>query len=461
MKKIEKGQEHTNALQAGLRAVHDLGPEIRRAISGNLDEEDFADKDVEEPMHRRNHKLFGFGSVMTALAGVHKTAIPFASRTQSLLINQTPKISSHTNLSPQNSLNGKVTPAESCNHLSVEQRNAINRTPSPLAPVRVSPMMSNDSRRQSHTSGISSSESHQNMLPPRSPSSPQRSESESPQWDKYKPPELIKKQGIYVYRDLPQEDSDYERDEHAPPTPPPRKLSRRGASLRLACIGKQQSDENPLMKKIAEPLKLAQTQAMAVAGLTSDGRQRPNDYPTTGLPVNRASYQNRGHNMSPRQNLHRGSDGMAMDDSQGMYSRTNEAGPLIIPNYVLANQKYRQSSHTKSSAESLVEKVLTEEGLDRYVDAHTLQQEIAEANDMTTDDLDKAARMLLHAPDENHSSSSHPGQRSPYYEHLGGFLVQEMKDYNCYSTKDDLNHKGYSQASSELSDDEMVFVTSL
>ena len=83
---------------------------------------------------------------------------------------------------------------------------------------------------------------------------------------------------------------------------------------------------------------------------------------------------------------------------------------------------------------------------------------------MTTDDLDKAARMLLHAPDENHSSSSsssHPGQRSPYYEHLGGFLVQEMKDYNCYSTKDDLNHKGYSQASSELSDDEMVFVTSL
>ena len=38
--------------QAGLRAVHDLGPEIRRAISGNLEEEDFPDRDVEEPMHR-------------------------------------------------------------------------------------------------------------------------------------------------------------------------------------------------------------------------------------------------------------------------------------------------------------------------------------------------------------------------------------------------------------------------
>ena len=38
--------------QAGLRAVHDLGPEIRRAISGNLGEEEFPDKDPEEPMHR-------------------------------------------------------------------------------------------------------------------------------------------------------------------------------------------------------------------------------------------------------------------------------------------------------------------------------------------------------------------------------------------------------------------------
>ena len=38
--------------QAGLRAVHDLGPEIRRAISGNLEEEDFPERDLEEPSHR-------------------------------------------------------------------------------------------------------------------------------------------------------------------------------------------------------------------------------------------------------------------------------------------------------------------------------------------------------------------------------------------------------------------------
>ena len=62
---------------------------------------------------------------------------------------------------------------------------------------------------------------------------------------------------------LPQEDSDYER-EHTPPTPPPRKLSRKGASLRLRCLGKQESDENPLMKKVAEPLKLTQSQVVKI-----------------------------------------------------------------------------------------------------------------------------------------------------------------------------------------------------
>uniref|UniRef100_A0A1Q3G4E2 Voltage-dependent L-type calcium channel subunit alpha n=2 Tax=Culex tarsalis TaxID=7177 RepID=A0A1Q3G4E2_CULTA len=43
-------------LQAGLRTLHEAGPELKRAISGNL--EDTGD-DNPEPMHRRNHTLFG------------------------------------------------------------------------------------------------------------------------------------------------------------------------------------------------------------------------------------------------------------------------------------------------------------------------------------------------------------------------------------------------------------------
>uniref|UniRef100_A0A1I7YEE5 Ca_chan_IQ domain-containing protein n=1 Tax=Steinernema glaseri TaxID=37863 RepID=A0A1I7YEE5_9BILA len=44
------------ALQAGLRTLHEIGPELKRAISGNL-ETDWA-PDLEEPQHRRPHSLF-------------------------------------------------------------------------------------------------------------------------------------------------------------------------------------------------------------------------------------------------------------------------------------------------------------------------------------------------------------------------------------------------------------------
>lgn len=52
-------EEKTFALQAGLRSLHEFGPEIRRAISGTLDEDNFDDGPDWEPMHRRNHSLFG------------------------------------------------------------------------------------------------------------------------------------------------------------------------------------------------------------------------------------------------------------------------------------------------------------------------------------------------------------------------------------------------------------------
>lgn len=54
-----RDEEKTFALQAGLRSLHEFGPEIRRAISGTLDEDNFDDGPDWEPMHRRNHSLFG------------------------------------------------------------------------------------------------------------------------------------------------------------------------------------------------------------------------------------------------------------------------------------------------------------------------------------------------------------------------------------------------------------------
>ncbi|XP_049881606.1 muscle calcium channel subunit alpha-1-like isoform X1 [Pectinophora gossypiella] len=55
-------QNNQMTLQAGLRTLHEAGPELKRAISGNLDE---IVSETVEPMHRRNHTLFG--SVWTSI----------------------------------------------------------------------------------------------------------------------------------------------------------------------------------------------------------------------------------------------------------------------------------------------------------------------------------------------------------------------------------------------------------
>lgn len=42
-------------LQAGLRTLHEAGPELKRAISGNLDE--MVGEVLVEPMHRVSDKI--------------------------------------------------------------------------------------------------------------------------------------------------------------------------------------------------------------------------------------------------------------------------------------------------------------------------------------------------------------------------------------------------------------------
>lgn len=112
---------------------------------------------------QRNHSLFG--SVMNALTGTVKTGLPFTTRTQSLFINHTqtpaPIVSptnsfhgSHTKPSPRNSINGKISPSESTNHigsdrLNVDLNNAINRSPLTNRVLPAAQPLSDESRRSS------------------------------------------------------------------------------------------------------------------------------------------------------------------------------------------------------------------------------------------------------------------------------------------------------------------------
>ncbi|KAJ8400159.1 hypothetical protein AAFF_G00398530 [Aldrovandia affinis] len=59
---VHSSQNHTAiALQAGLRTLHDIGPEIRRAISCDLQDEELVDfiPEEDEDIYRRNGGLFG------------------------------------------------------------------------------------------------------------------------------------------------------------------------------------------------------------------------------------------------------------------------------------------------------------------------------------------------------------------------------------------------------------------
>ncbi|XP_043594549.1 muscle calcium channel subunit alpha-1 isoform X10 [Bombus pyrosoma] len=84
MKDGNKESHNTVTLQAGLRTLHEAGPELKRAISGNLEE--LLD-DNPEPMHRRNHSLFG--SVWSSMRKGHHNF----NRARSLKVNSTTKAS--------------------------------------------------------------------------------------------------------------------------------------------------------------------------------------------------------------------------------------------------------------------------------------------------------------------------------------------------------------------------------
>ncbi|MPC08099.1 Voltage-dependent calcium channel type D subunit alpha-1 [Portunus trituberculatus] len=81
---IDKDASNTVTLQAGLRTLHEAGPELKRAISGNLDE--MRDDDI--PTHRRNHSLFG--SVWSSMR------VKGLQRTRSLRVNS----GQHSKVSP-------------------------------------------------------------------------------------------------------------------------------------------------------------------------------------------------------------------------------------------------------------------------------------------------------------------------------------------------------------------------
>ncbi|XP_063220472.1 muscle calcium channel subunit alpha-1 isoform X4 [Bacillus rossius redtenbacheri] len=325
LKDGDKESHNTVTLQAGLRTLHDAGPELKRAISGNLDE---LIDDHPEPMHRRNHSLFG--SVWSSMRRGHGS-FP---RALSLKVNPTQiKVSQNNSIDylPYNSIQRAVT--EGMNHIT-------NITKSALGPLTAS--------------GISVQEN-----------------------DGYKEEESIPLQSLVVYNgDQDKSNGPHQildlRDEHSsaltPPTPPPRRVSR--GALQLG---------NSSHSRVADGLKLAQARVGAVAMAqvqpggerSARGRSYPSDH--------RASFHGRV--------------------SQSRETNGN-VGPERLVHSLPGSPADRRPNFPEvvGSAESLVGRVLVEQGLGKYCDAEFVRytsREMQEALDMTQEEMDRAAHRLL------------------------------------------------------------------
>ncbi|GFG39870.1 hypothetical protein Cfor_08850, partial [Coptotermes formosanus] len=344
LKDGDKESHNTVTLQAGLRTLHDAGPELKRAISGNLEE---LMDDNPEPMHRRNHSLFGsvWSSMRRGHAGFH--------RARSLKVNSTQIKVSPTNsidYLPYNSIQRAVT--EGMNHITSMTKSTLM------------PHIASATSMQDPEGGLQEEEA----IPLRpltvavSNGDPERTF------------------GPFQVLDLQDEYS----PELTPPTPPPRRVPRGvgGGSFRLGCMGREMSSS---FSRIADGLKLAQAQVMAVAvaGFL------PSDNMTV---VTECQGHGRRSPLTHRASFH------------GRVSRAGESngslGTERLSHSLPGSPADRRPTFPEvvGSAESLVGRVLVEQGLGKYCDADFVRytsREMQEALDMTQEEMDRAAHRLL------------------------------------------------------------------
>uniref|UniRef100_A0A8C5R6D1 Voltage-dependent L-type calcium channel subunit alpha n=1 Tax=Leptobrachium leishanense TaxID=445787 RepID=A0A8C5R6D1_9ANUR len=468
----------TVALQAGLRTLHDIGPEIRRAISCDLQDdepEQNTHMEEEEDIYRRNGGLFGNHvnhvvndrrdsyqqtNTMRRPLHVQRPSIRSASDTDKSVYSHTGNSVHHNHEFPgkqvANSTNANLNNANMCK-----------------------------SANGKHT-GLTV---HYNTCENSFYSYP-RNDYEKPRKSSIKRPVYEEPTALYHTNDL-----DYERpkgyhhphsffeDEEPhvcfesrrsprrrllPPTPP----SNRRSSFNFECLRRQDSqDDLPLPSafhhRAALPLHLMQQQIMAVAGLDSSKAQKhspcrstrswatppatPNNrdrtpFYTPLIRVDRAESKEQMNMNGSLPSLQRSS--WYTDDSDTSY-RTFPQSNLTVP-----DDFRNKHSDKQRSADSLVEAVLISEGLGRYAKdpkfVTATKHEIADACDMTIDEMESAASNLLNGSIRNGTA--------------GGdmFPILSRRDYDLQDFG-----PGYSdeepEANKEEEDlaDEMICITTL
>ncbi|XP_055985042.1 voltage-dependent L-type calcium channel subunit alpha-1D isoform X2 [Sorex fumeus] len=470
----------TIALQAGLRTLHDIGPEIRRAISCDLqdDEPEETKGEEEEDVFKRNGALLGnhvnhvnsdrrdsLQQTNTTHRPLHvqRPSVPPASDTEKPLFppagnsvchshhnhNSIGKqVPSSTNANLNNANMSKAAPgkrpslgnlehvSENGHHSShkhdrePQRRSSIKRTRYYETYIRSDsgdeqfpticredPELHSyfrDARCSGDQEYFSSDEYYEDD------SSPAGSRQSYGYYNRYPGGNLDfeRPRGYHHPQGFLEDDSPLCYDSRRSPRRrllPPTPTSHRRSSFNFECLRRQSSQEEAppspaFPHRTALPLHLMQQQIMAVAGLDTSKAQKYSPSHSTRswatppatppyrdwtpcytplIQVERLEALDQVNGSLP--SLHRSS---WYTDEPGISYRTFTPASLTVP-----SSFRNKNSDKQRSADSLVEAVLISEGLGRYARdpkfVSATKYEIADACDLTIDEMESAASNLL------------------------------------------------------------------
>uniref|UniRef100_A0A8C4F5N2 Voltage-dependent L-type calcium channel subunit alpha n=1 Tax=Dicentrarchus labrax TaxID=13489 RepID=A0A8C4F5N2_DICLA len=386
------------ALQAGLRTLHDIGPEIRRAISCDLQDDELVDfiPEEDEEIYRRNGGLFG----NHLMNGGHRRS------------------NGHQTNATQRPL--QVQPPPHYAHME-----------------QPSPKSTNINLNNANVSSLPNGGHHRyyehappNGYPGLRSSYYDYDKPRTPQGQRYPHTDLLQKwlngcrvtSVISCMRSLTD--------------PLLTHSGNRRPSFNFECLRRQSSQDELPHQRTALPLHLMQHQVMAVAGLDSSRAHRLSPTRSTRswatppatpaskdqspyyTPLIRVDHPHRESAASSQVSVRKSS--WYTDDPE-FSQRTYSPIHLQVP------PEYHNQYHQKrGSATSLVEAVLISEGLGRYAKdpkfVAATKHEIADACEMTIDEMESAASHLLN------------GGMAPVVNGVNVFPILTPRDYELQDT---------------------------
>ncbi|XP_059385759.1 voltage-dependent L-type calcium channel subunit alpha-1D-like [Carassius carassius] len=453
------------ALQAGLRTLHDIGPEIRRAISCDLQDDELVDfmPEEDEEIYRRNGGLFG-NHINHINGDPRRSSGHQTNATQRPLQVQPPPHYAHMeqpvgrlgranvmaqqnhhrhhhhhhhhhnsyNKSPKstniNLNNANVSSLPNGGHNRYYEHMPANGYPGSYYGEYDKPRTPHGQRRRYYETYIRSQDNDR-----RRPTIRREEEYEEDHYtgEYYSGDEFYEDDSMLSGDRYPNSDQEYEtprgyhhpdscyeddeqplyHDSHRSPKRrllPPTPQGNRRPSFNFECLRRQSSQDDLPHQRTALPLHLMQHQVMAVAGLDSSRAHRLSPTQSTrswASPPPTPASKDRTPYYTPLIRVDRPLRDSAHSSHSSIrksswYTDDPEYQRNYSPVHLQVPPEYRNQYHQKrGSATSLVEAVLISEGLGRYAKdpkfVAATKHEIADACEMTIDEMESAASHLL------------------------------------------------------------------